>query len=817
MSPIVDLRKTSEFRSGGLRLPHRASQVVLTLALLMTGIGLTGCRQPPAITPPPQISPKPPIVLANLNCLLLEPSGDTYAGATLLRQNDQLVVSAPAWETGQAASLYLDLPVADLQTAEWRLQTGMTLEVTNLTQTAVGLTVVFEDEAGSQRFWASTLQPGANLVQCPFVEKTRGLRLDKVKRFTLRLQRGPGPVELALDRLSLRFEPEALTRALASRLVKLEAQLGTLPAAATESLRAELAALHTRVNSLTADMTVRSGVLPAELEALSALERVDFPRIQTAICQALAAHNAGSEPEGPGYLVVPGLAQVSPEEGFAGDQPQADLRLVAARGEVALAQVVLSPGIKPLREVEWELEPLIGPEGASLPEDSVEVLPLGYVYCKAPAEYATEGEGWYPDALLSGLQELRVPANRFRSLLVRFTGPKAAKPGLYKGQLAFISGGGDHFKVAIQAEVLDYTLPQKATLPAFFPARLEYAQAVYGNKAPQFISALADLLLQYRMMPLDFYAPPVEAEQLELLAKAGQPVFPVGYLGKESDPAKADEQIRAELESLKQLLGQLPEATRKQALFYLMDEAPLEDLQALSTAAGVLKIAFPDLRLATSALPPAAQQHQGLRDLITDWIVLTSDLPLVDEQALRANKARLWGYIANQPTSPYANCFIESSWTGLRSLAGAQALAAELDGLLYYAVNKWCAGASPLEERPLLQFATANDHSGNGVGWLVYPGKAGPLASMRLEALRQGLQDHTTARLLGHLAQKAAKRGGKAAGLASQAQAALATKAGPASSFTDYSLEPEDYEAWHLKISRLTAQLTTALDESPKD
>jgi hypothetical protein len=257
----------------------------------------------------------------------------------------------------------------------------------------------------------------------------------------------------------------------------------------------------------------------------------------------------------------------------------------------------------------------------------------------------------------------------------------------------------------------------------------------------------------------------------------------------------------------------LPEAKRKQTLFYLMDEAPPEDLQALATAAGVLKIAFPDLRLATSALPPAAQQHQGLKELITDWIVLTSDLPLVDEQALRASKARLWGYIANQPASPYANCFVESSWTGLRSLAGAQALAAKLDGLLYYAVNKWRAGASPVEERPLLQFATASDHAGNGVGWLVYPGKAGPLASMRLEALRQGLQDHSTARLLEQLAQKAANRGGKAAGLAKQAEAALATKAGPASSFTDYSLAPEDYEAWHLKLSRLTAQLTTALGE----
>ena len=131
------------------------------------------------------------------------------------------------------------------------------------------------------------------------------------------------------------------------------------------------------------------------------------------------------------------------------------------------------------------------------------------------------------------------------------------------------------------------------------------------------------------------------------------------------------------------------------------------------------------------------------------WCPLTE---VHDAEAQRMQNARnqgreMWWYVCNYPGPEYANLMTDSRLIGTRLLMGAMAKKYRVPGFLYWGVNYWNNNAEfiPanttqfLSWRPVSLFAPDRM---NGDACLILPETAGPVATIQLEAIRDGIEDY---------------------------------------------------------------------------
>lgn len=126
-----------------------------------------------------------------------------------------------------------------------------------------------------------------------------------------------------------------------------------------------------------------------------------------------------------------------------------------------------------------------------------------------------------------------------------------------------------------------------------------------------------------------------------------------------------------------------------------------------------------------------------------------------DDEASREkynSRDQQWAYICNNPKPPYATYHMEDTLTSARAL-GWQLFEYDIEGLFYWAIDLYAEqdikGYQLLDDYydTALRY-TANGGAGacNGDGFLLYPGAPygidGPVASMRLETIRDGLEEY---------------------------------------------------------------------------
>jgi len=103
-----------------------------------------------------------------------------------------------------------------------------------------------------------------------------------------------------------------------------------------------------------------------------------------------------------------------------------------------------------------------------------------------------------------------------------------------------------------------------------------------------------------------------------------------------------------------------------------------------------------------------------------------------------------------------------------------------IEGFLYYAMNRWPEQRAPLNADSFgrTSWNPASYGTANGDGSLFYAGADGPISSIRLENVRDGIEDYELLVML------AAKAGGHAA----QALSARLVR-----SASDYSQDPQEF------------------------
>ena len=108
-------------------------------------------------------------------------------------------------------------------------------------------------------------------------------------------------------------------------------------------------------------------------------------------------------------------------------------------------------------------------------------------------------------------------------------------------------------------------------------------------------------------------------------------------------------------------------------------------------------------------------------------------------EEFKAQGEELWLYICWEPEQPYTNWLIMGD--GTETIVSIwQCMMTDADGILYWDASYWNS-SDPLNNMPPLIGATAH-----GDGVLLYSGALTgsyePISSMRLESIRQGIQDH---------------------------------------------------------------------------
>jgi len=109
----------------------------------------------------------------------------------------------------------------------------------------------------------------------------------------------------------------------------------------------------------------------------------------------------------------------------------------------------------------------------------------------------------------------------------------------------------------------------------------------------------------------------------------------------------------------------------------------------------------------------------------------------------------VWWYICCGPPHPHANWFVEYPAIETRLLMGAMTAKYRPDGFLYYALTRWPNNTKPIEDGPFTAWNPASFKTFNGDGSILCPGPGGkPLATIRIENFRDGLEDYAYARIL---------------------------------------------------------------------
>jgi hypothetical protein len=232
----------------------------------------------------------------------------------------------------------------------------------------------------------------------------------------------------------------------------------------------------------------------------------------------------------------------------------------------------------------------------------------------------------------------------------------------------------------------------------------------------------------------------------------------------------------------------------------------------------------------------------GLRRMLTEqvekelvggpnlWVPLTPHLNVEGVEERRSAGDQFWWYVCCGPTAPYATEFIDKPGTELRVWLW-QTWAERVTGVLIWETVYWTSGqaypdpANP--QNPYLDpMSWVSDGAlapgtrrpwGNGDGRFLYPPPAaadgkpaapvldGPVDSVRLELLRDGVEDYEYFAILKRLlAEKGAKLDPRTR---ANAEALLTVPADVSASLTRFTADPAPIEAHRDKMARMIAEL----------
>ncbi|MBI3947551.1 MAG: DUF4091 domain-containing protein [Armatimonadetes bacterium] len=466
-------------------------------------------------------------------------------------------------------------------------------------------------------------------------------------------------------------------------------------------------------------------------------------RALRAICRglvvaALALVGAGAATAGVRVWTEGPLTKVFP------DSPPEDslaVSLDACRGEWESFQVVVRAEERGVDGIAVETEDLRGAGGALIPASAVEVFREHYVFIARPSGNAVAQPRKWPDALIPMRVLRRARAARGCNLPFWITVRvhSSASPGRYVGGLTVRSARGPLARVRVQLRVRDILLPaanhQGATAGLYYDAIREYCNRHFREGRPPLKPGMPEwealkeryfrFLLDYRICPYDLPVPLSSPDIRRFVGDARLNAFRLPWVSDDPD------RFRREVDALRGLgaLGR--------TFYYQFDEPRAEQYGDVKALAEQVRQADPSLRRLLTLFP--TPDLAGAVDIWCPDIGDTFGLGYLDHRLLQERRdagEETWWYTMCVPRHPYPTWLVDDDAVAHRILAWMQGLYG-ITGFVYSQVHGW-------SEDPYQDVASLAGSSGDGL--LLYPGdpygSAEPFPGIRLQTIRDGLEDY---------------------------------------------------------------------------
>ena len=473
-------------------------------------------------------------------------------------------------------------------------------------------------------------------------------------------------------------------------------------------------------------------------------------------------------------------------ETFGGVQGS-DAKVSLARGEYEAVQVVLYPVPRGegrgSRTFRWEITDLVGNRGR-LGKELISVSPIGYVN-PPPEHYGQDHTGPQPDPLrpspdyVPGIVSVR--EGELQPLWVVLRVPRGTPAGDYYGTLSLMEDKSVAARVRLSAHVWDFTLPAEMHLPAafeFYGIRKSYPR--YRDESTgEWISRIERLkrayyidMLRHRVSPMRNLGYPhftglenggfkfdfseFDEKYRFYVERMNQPRFAVapewagwGTESFESWKPRGWIGFRnpASLKATFQAIGKHLEKKGwlGKAYIYTIDEHPGDWTKRINS---LIHEGYPGLK---NLLTIMVQEGYPNVDIWCPRMYeLTPERLKLGKKFQREGK-ELWVYTSG-PQPPFPTLVLDWDLINCRIIPW-MCWKFDLDGYLYWCINFW--RVNPWKN-------TETYPGQNGGGCLYYPGRDGPVGSLRLEALRDGLEDYEYLWLLRDYLSMVRERGGKA-------------------------------------------------------
>ena len=381
--------------------------------------------------------------------------------------------------------------------------------------------------------------------------------------------------------------------------------------------------------------------------------------------------------------------------------------------------------------------------------------------------------GWWPDPLLTFMNSCNINANDRVAFWIDVATKANTPAGDYTATVTVSANGISPITVTLAVHVWDFALPAKPSLPtAFSTDNLWQPAWVYGSS---WSDAIADKFHQmhqaHRLSVAGIYSGP----------KSPSWFAPWVALNNSFCLSKVASVSLPDLDSLRDYfvgLGRLNET-----YVYGFDEINADKFQDMADTFNQVHHDYPGVRTMTTAYDfsfGTSPYTTFLREPVDIWVPGTVSYRKTAAEALRAEGKDMWWYIAEYPRhSTGANWYIQYPAIEARLLLGAMTFKYDAHGFLYYAVSNWGWHLSsedaerPLKDtlppmprntpitggpytnwRPTVNYSEKynGDLDGDGSLYCAGPASVGPLPTIRLENVRDGLEDYEYLQLVKNVA-----------------------------------------------------------------
>ena len=361
------------------------------------------------------------------------------------------------------------------------------------------------------------------------------------------------------------------------------------------------------------------------------------------------------------------------------------------------------------------------------------------------------GSAELPDAIVPLSDEFTVQPEKTKTFLVRFNVSEDAVSGDHSFYVDLKHGEAVLESYEISLSVMGYALPDEYFTPVYTKVdmnQIRLKEKLTTNKVKEYYRKYYDFLLDYGVtvkgLPYDILDDRADAYMSDPKITA----FSV-------DPNLSDEELILVYEKL----CSNPEWLEKAEVTVYDEPTTVEHLDEYIARASRIKELCPELAIYTAYFRNIKyDENRDTVDIIAEYTnefcvksCAWGDGWLADPlkkgnfaeriRDLAGEDGMVQWYVCWEPKDPYCNLQIDESALNHRVLFWQQYFY-DVDALTYWYANYW-----KLVTDPWTDMATVKDLSLEcyGDGSLLYPGKAvvidGPVASIRLDCIRDGLED----------------------------------------------------------------------------